>query len=92
MELALLDDSVQQPTSFSGNFEDGTRWLVRVEDYTLPGSDQRSAAPNAPQNMQVKLLCYTVEMFAPESGSMDYRLQTLKLVKATPQDQNARAQ
>jgi len=91
MELALLDDSIQQPTSFNGDFEDGTRWSVRVEDYTLPTSD-RLPPRNSPQNMPAKLLCYTVEMFSPDSGTQDYQLQTLKLVKTTPQDQGMRIQ
>jgi prepilin-type N-terminal cleavage/methylation domain-containing protein len=86
MELALLDDAIQQPTNFSGDFEDGTRWMVRVEDYTLPVPDKLPPR-NSPQNMQAKLLCYTVEMFGPESRGSEYRLQTLKLVKTTPQDQ-----
>jgi hypothetical protein len=85
MELALLDDSVRQPTSFTGDFEDGTRWSVRVEDYTPPGP-VRLAPRNLPQNMPVKLLCYTVEMFSPDSRTSDYRLQTLKVVKSTPED------
>jgi prepilin-type N-terminal cleavage/methylation domain-containing protein len=86
MELALLDDSIQEPTSFTGDFEDGTRWSVRVEDYVLP-TPERIPPPNSPQTIAVKLLCYTVEMFNPESRGADYRLQTLKLVKKTLQDQ-----
>ncbi len=85
MELALLDDSIRQPTTFTGDFEDGTRWAVRVEDYTAPGP-VRVDPRNLPQNMPVKLLCYTVEMFSPDSRTSDYRLQTLKVVKSTPED------
>ena len=83
MEIALLNDSISQPTTFNGNFEDGTRWSVRVEDYSLPSSDLELPR-NAPQNMPVKLLCYTVEMFSPDSNTSDYQLQTLKLVRETP--------
>ena len=85
MELALLDDSIRQPTSFSGDFEDGTRWAVRVENYELqrdPGLQSRAL----PQNMPVKMFCYTVEMFGPDSRVSAYRLQTLKLVKTQPED------
>jgi prepilin-type N-terminal cleavage/methylation domain-containing protein len=82
MELALLDESIQQPTAFSGYFEDGTRWSVRVEEYDQPESQQPQ--PGAlPIKMPVKLLNYTVEMFSLSSGTPDYRLQTLKMVRAT---------
>jgi hypothetical protein len=43
-----------------------------------------------PQNMPVKLLCYTVEMFGPDSRVSDYRLQTLKLVRAAAENQPTR--
>ncbi len=86
MELALLDDAILEPTSFNGDFEDGTRWTVRVDNYSLPNSE-RLPDRNSQLNIPVKLLCYTVEMFSPDSRGSDYRLQTLKLVKTTPQDQ-----
>lgn len=83
MELALLDDSIRQSTSFTGDFEDGTRWTVRVEDYTLP--DQSSMNPSMLQQaLRLKLMCYTVEMFSPDAKGSDYQLQTLKLVKVQP--------
>ena len=75
MELALIDKAIQGPTSFNGDFADGTRWIVRVEEYT-----SGDAGLQPPQNMQAKLLAYTVEMSHPHSSSVDYRLQTLKLV------------
>jgi prepilin-type N-terminal cleavage/methylation domain-containing protein len=82
MELALLDESIKQPTAFSGYFEDGTRWSVHVEEYDQPESQQPQ--PGAlPFKMPVKLLSYTVEMSGPNSGTSDYRLQTLKMVRAT---------
>jgi len=91
MELALLDDSIDKPTTFTGDFEDGTRWSVRVENYTLPAPVELQ--PRAlPQNMPVKLLCYTVEMFSPDSRGSDYQLQTLKVVKTGPEDQQMRVQ
>jgi prepilin-type N-terminal cleavage/methylation domain-containing protein len=85
MESALLDPSIQQPTAFTGNFEDGTRWSVRVEDYEIPDLQQQ---PNRPlQSMPVKLLSFSVEVIGPESITSDYHLQTLKLVKAQPEEQ-----
>jgi prepilin-type N-terminal cleavage/methylation domain-containing protein len=91
MELALLNNSILQPTTFAGDFEDGTRWSVRVENYTLPGTERLSPG-SPPQNMPVKLLRYTVEMFSPDSRATDYQLQTLKLVRTTPEDQRTRLQ
>lgn len=93
MELTLLDDSIRQPTTLTGDFEDGTRWSVRVEDYASPSADQLQSKlqPGAPAlNMPVKLLCYTVEMFSPDSIGSDYQLQTLKIVKKLPDDQMMR--
>jgi prepilin-type N-terminal cleavage/methylation domain-containing protein len=83
MELALLDESIQGPTSFTGDFEDGTRWSVFVEDYVLP--DTPDLLPDGRQiTMPVKFLSYTIEMFSPGSTASDYSLQTLKLVRTTP--------
>ena len=93
MELTLLDDSIRKPIAFTGDFEDGTRWSVRVEDYTMPTADplQQKLQPGAAaQNMQVKLLSYTVEMFSPDSRGPDYQLQTIKMVKKLPEDQLTR--
>ena len=93
MELVLLDDSVRKPTTLTGDFEDGTRWSVRVEDYTVPTADQLQSKLQpgaAAQNLQVKLLCYTVEMFNPDSRGPDYQLQTIKMVKKLPEDQLTR--
>jgi prepilin-type N-terminal cleavage/methylation domain-containing protein len=92
MELALLNESDNQPRTFTGDFpEDGTRWTVRIDNYEMPipeGLQPRSS----PQNMPVKLLSYTVEIFGPNSTASDYRLQTLKLVRTTPEDQRMRIQ
>ena len=75
MELALIDRAIQGPTSFDGDFTDGTRWIVRVEEYV-----SEDAALHLSQDMSARLLAYTVEMFHPRSSSVDYRLQTLKLI------------
>jgi prepilin-type N-terminal cleavage/methylation domain-containing protein len=81
MELALLDDSIKQAKSYTGDFEDGTRFTVQIEDYEMPVPTQ--LLPRAlPQNMPVKLLQYKVEMFLPNSSAVDYSLQTLKLIKS----------
>ena len=86
MELALLDESIRRPTEFNGDFEDGTRWTVHVEAYTEP--DDLQLRPRAlPQNMPVRLLSYRVEMFSPDSGVSEYRLETLKLVNAPAEEQ-----
>ena len=81
MELALLDGSILQPTAYTGFFEDGSRWSVQVEDHDPPVPPQMQPQ-DLPQNMPVKLLRYTVEMFNPDSKTPDYRLQTLKLVSS----------
>ena len=85
METALLDKSIQQATSFSGGFEDGSRWTVQVEEYEMPAPPQ-SQPRDLPQNMPVKLLSYTVEMFGSDSRAPDFRLHTLKLVNKSEQD------
>jgi len=89
MELALLDQSIQQPTTFTGDFEDGTRWSVRVEEYVPPEIQPR--LQNQPrQNMPVKLFHYIVEMTGPDSRAPDYQLQTLKLVRVKEEEQAVR--
>jgi prepilin-type N-terminal cleavage/methylation domain-containing protein len=90
MEQTLLDDSIQRPTTLVGNFEDGTRWTVRVEEYIPPSPVPQSLEAPSPQNMTVKLLSYVVEMFSPDSRSPDYHLQTLKLVKVPLEEQTTR--
>ncbi|MBN1571094.1 MAG: type II secretion system protein [Acidobacteria bacterium] len=79
MELALLDGSISEPTAFTGNFADGTRWSVQIEEYEPPVSPEVQPQ-DLPRDMPVKLLSYTVEMFNADSRAADYRLQTLKLV------------
>jgi general secretion pathway protein I len=81
LEMALLDASIQQPTTYSGDFEDGTRWSVHVEEYVPAELAPARAQTNV--ILPVKLFYYTVEMTSPDSRAPDYRLQTLKLVKAS---------
>jgi general secretion pathway protein I len=78
MELALLDSTIQQPTSYSGSLQDGTRWIVKVEDYEAPVKEPQAGTV---ANLPVKLMAYSVELTGPESKAPDCRLQTLKLVK-----------
>jgi len=82
MELALLDESIQGPTTFAGDFEDGTRWSVLIEEY-IPPDVPNMLADGRQVTMPVGLLSYTIEMFSPNSAAMEYSLQTLKLVRAT---------
>jgi prepilin-type N-terminal cleavage/methylation domain-containing protein len=84
LEMALLDASIQQPTAYSGDFEDGTRWSVRIEEYIPDVQPQPQTLK--PINLPVKLLYYTVEMTSPDSRVPGYRLQTLKLVKTSGAD------
>jgi len=77
MELTLLDPEIKEPGTFDGDFEDGTRWTMKIEEY-IPDNEEHLTQADMP----VKLLAYTVEMFPPRSNVMDYRLRTLKLVPA----------
>jgi prepilin-type N-terminal cleavage/methylation domain-containing protein len=89
MELTLLDESIKGPGAFSGDFEDGIRWSVRIEEYepAVPAGSQLSELR---QMMPAKLLHYTVDMFHPHSNASDYQLQTLKLVPVNQDNQMAR--
>ena len=75
MELTLLDQEISEPVAFDGDFEDGTRWTMHIEEY-IPDDDEFLAQAAMP----VRLLSFTVEMFQPNSNVVDYRLRTLKLV------------
>lgn len=75
MELTLLDPEIREPRTFDGDFADGTRWIMRIEEYF---SEEPVFAAQA--DMPVRLLAYTVEMFPPRSNVVDYRLRTLKIV------------
>jgi prepilin-type N-terminal cleavage/methylation domain-containing protein len=80
MEIALLDQSILGPTTFTGYFEDGTNWSVRVDEY-IPPDSPRTLRRALPRDMPIQLLSYTVEMFSPDSREPEYRLHMLKLVK-----------
>ncbi len=80
MEEALLDASIQQPTTLTGNLPDGSQWVVRVEDYL----ELEKPQPSSLTTMPVKLMSYEVEVAGPESLTPVCRLQTLKLVKTQP--------
>jgi prepilin-type N-terminal cleavage/methylation domain-containing protein len=89
LEIALLDDSVKQPTKKTGDFEDGTRFSVEIEEYQPSAQQQeRLTAEQILQQEQqarlpLRLFCYTVEVFGPESAVPDFRIQTLKVVNVT---------
>lgn len=78
MELALLDATIEAPLTRTGDFEDGIRFAVHVEEYEAP---EIPGLSDLPQNRQLRLLSYRVEMFAPDSATSDYELRTLKLVR-----------
>ncbi len=84
LEISLLDDKIKQPTMLRGDFEDGTRWSVQVQEYTPPVDPM--AAPLLPaqilaiERLQVKLFTYTVEVIGPDSSVPDFQIRTLKLV------------
>jgi prepilin-type N-terminal cleavage/methylation domain-containing protein len=83
MELSLLDESVRRPTTLQGDFEDGTRWQVRIDEFQLP--EAPTTALQLQEQLQqpdigLRLFSYTAEVFAPGSAAPDYRLQTLKVV------------
>ena len=75
MELTLLDPEIREPGAFDGDFENGTRWTMQIEEY-IP--EETALAESV--EMPVKMLAYTVEMFQPHSNAVEYRLRTLKLV------------
>jgi len=80
MELTLLDDSINRPTTLNGDFADGTRWTIRVSDYDIP-KVQQMLQPQQPVEMPVKLLAYSLEIMSPGATGPDLRLETLKLVE-----------
>jgi prepilin-type N-terminal cleavage/methylation domain-containing protein len=86
MELTLLDESIKGASNFSGDFEDGTRWSVQIEEYKPPALVE-GQLPELQQIMPEKLLHYTVDMFYPHSNAVDYQLQSLKLVRVAQKNQ-----
>ncbi len=83
MELALLDD-VRHPTTFTGDFEDGTRWSVQVDEVPMPQPQQLQPNLQLPEQ-PIRLFSYTVDVRAPDSKATDIRLQTLKIVNIQQQ-------
>jgi len=83
LELSLLDEKIKHATVLRGDFEDGTRWSVQIQEY-MPPPDQRGPMTpeqiQAMERMSIKLFAYTVEVVGPESSVPDFRVQTLKLV------------
>jgi len=78
MELTLLDASIRQPTTLQGDFEDGTRWRLLVDEWDPPRPLQ--AQLQQPPRLPVKMLTFSVEVYSPGSSAADFRLQTLKLI------------
>jgi prepilin-type N-terminal cleavage/methylation domain-containing protein len=90
MELALLDDSIQGPTTMHGDFEDGTRWSVEVSEIEMPAP---STAMPLSQQMQMavpKMLSYVVVVMGPNSARADFQLQTMKMISPVSQVQGGR--
>ncbi len=83
MELTLLDDSINRPTTLNGDFADGTRWTIRVSDYDIPKL-QQMLQPQQPVEIPVKLMAYSLEIMSPGATGPDLRLETLKLVETQP--------
>ena len=90
MESALIDSSILGPTSNSGSFQDGTSWIVRVEDYTELDKQTQTGSTTATSVSIPKLLSYTVETTGPESVKPDCRFRTLKLVNVQTTNQPSR--
>jgi prepilin-type N-terminal cleavage/methylation domain-containing protein len=83
LEIALLDDSVKKPTVLRGDFEDGTRWSIQIQEQEMTPEQQGRFAPEQIDQflkLPVRLFSYTVEVMAPDSTSPDFRLRTLKIV------------
>jgi general secretion pathway protein I len=78
MELTLLDAAIRQPTRLQGDFQDGTRWQLLVEE--IPPPPPPPTRIQGQVQMPVKMLSFAVEVFAPGSSGPDFRLQTMKLV------------
>jgi prepilin-type N-terminal cleavage/methylation domain-containing protein len=79
METILLDDTIRQATTLPGDFQDGTRWLAKVEEYQQQETVGQTLTPQQ-AGLPLGLLSYTVEVFSPGSNTADFTLRTLKLV------------
>ncbi len=85
MELSLLDDGIRRPTTLRGDFEDGTRWDVVVDDVEMPPMRQDSPLVAQKVQLPLKVMSYTVEVFSPNATTPDMTLHTLKLVSTQEQ-------
>ena len=81
MELSLLDESVKQPTTLKGDFEDGTRWMLVVNEVEMPMPQQPTIAQRP--EWPIKLFAYNVEVYGSDSPTPDLRLRTLKVINAS---------
>jgi prepilin-type N-terminal cleavage/methylation domain-containing protein len=89
METALLDNDIQQPTTLSGNFDDGASWTVNVEDYQ-PSDAQIDTSRSLELSRRLKMLSYTVDVFGPNSRASKCTLQTIKTIYVTQANQLTR--
>jgi prepilin-type N-terminal cleavage/methylation domain-containing protein len=86
LELALLDEKIKSATVLRGDFEDGTRWSVQVQEYVPPPDQGGTLSPEQMQVLErlpIKLFTYAVEVVGPDSSVPDFRVETLKLVNTT---------
>ncbi len=89
MELTLLDESIGGPKTLTGDFEDGTRWTLVVDDFEMPRNAPLPLLALQQPQLPFKMLSYSVDVFAPESPTPDVHLRTLKLVGLQPQGRGA---
>jgi prepilin-type N-terminal cleavage/methylation domain-containing protein len=87
LELALVDDTVLEPTTLAGDYEDGTRWSVAISEIEMPVPETVMQNVQATQ-LPYKVLSYVVDITEPNAITPIFQLQTLKLVSvpvvATP--------
>jgi general secretion pathway protein I len=79
MEIVLLDDTIRVATTVPGDFQDGTRWIAKVEEYQQQEPVNQTQSPQQAE-LPLRLLSYTVEVFSSGSNTADFTLRTLKLV------------
>jgi general secretion pathway protein I len=79
METVLLDDTIKQPITLPGDFQDGTRWVAKVEEYQEQETISQTLTPEQ-ATLPLRLFSYTVEVYNPGSKTADFTLRTLKLV------------
>ncbi len=89
MELALLDATIEGATSMRGDFEDGTQWSVMISEVEMPLISTVMPGVQA-TDVPLRVLSYAVEIMEPNSTTVDYRLQTLKLIGIQATGQPAR--